>query len=294
MIRTSSKAPRKAQILLQGAESCSRTAFREHDRDDLFGVLFGRLGALFKAAFLGPFFGLLSRVFGPFGRIFTPPESLLEASWGPLGGLLGSPGGLSGRRARFLSSSSLSWPPLGAFLGPASAFFSGSGVVLRPCWAILGLSPGLRGPSWSVLGASWTVLERRNAEKARRPKTSKKTNDNQRFWLLGAPLGGLLGRLRGLRELSWGVFGPSWQFLRLSMRVLERSQGVLGPSWGLFRAIFSFLWRLRGRLEALLGHHGALSGPRGAVLEPFWEPLGRSWSVGTPKKGGSQKHRKNK
>ena len=49
MIGTSSRAPRKEQILLQGGESCSRTAFQEHDRDDLSGVLLGRLGALSKA-----------------------------------------------------------------------------------------------------------------------------------------------------------------------------------------------------------------------------------------------------
>ena len=164
---------------------------------------------------------------------------------------------------------------------------------MRPCWAILGLSPGLWGPSWGRFGSPLDGLgasERRRREVA---KNIEKPNENQRFWLLGAPLGGLLGRLRGLRELSWGVFGPSWQFLRLSMRVLERSRGVWGPCWSLLGAIFKLLWRLWGRLEALLGHHGALSGPRGAVLEPFWEPLRRSWSVGTPKKGDSQKHRKN-
>ena len=37
-----------------------------------------------------------------------------------------------------------------------------------------------------------------------------------------------MGRLRGLMELSWAVFEPSWPFLRLSMRVLERSRAVLG------------------------------------------------------------------
>ena len=257
MIRTSSKAPRKAQILLQGAESCSRTAFREHDRDDLFGVLFGRLGALFKAAFLGPFFGLLSRVFGPFGRIFTPPESLLEASWGPLGGLLGSPGGLSGRRARFLSSSSLSWPPLGAFLGPASAFFSGSGVVLRPCWAILGLSPGLRGPSWGRFGSPLDGLgasERRKSEKA---KNLEKTNENQRFWPLRALSGRLFGACRGVLAASWAVLGSSWTCsgdLGASRGELGASRGALGPSWsGPGQA-----WGVWGAPEPPGGRHGGL------------------------------------
>ncbi len=50
------------------------------------------------------------------------------------------------------------------------------------------------------MGASWAVLERRKAEKARKQKNIEKTNENQRFWPLGALWGGIL-------KASWGVSG---------------------------------------------------------------------------------------
>ena len=87
---------------------------------------------------------------------------------------------------------------------------------------------GLLGRLGALVGASRAVLERRKEGKARKQKNIEKTNENQRFWPLGALLGGLLGRVGGLMEPSWGVLGATWQFLRLSMRVLERSRGVLG------------------------------------------------------------------
>eukprot|EP00959_Pyramimonas_sp_CCMP1952_P154597 3234124-Pyramimonas_sp.AAC.1 len=56
-------------------------------------------------------------------------------------------------------------------------------------------------------------------------------------------------------EFSWNVFGPSWPFLKLSMRVLERSRAVLGG------------------LELFLAVPGAVrdasDAPRGA-LHPPW------------------------
>ena len=96
---------------------------------------------------------------------------------GRLGQLLGRLGALMGRRGRLLGR-------LGAH------------------WAVLGASWGLLGRLGAVLGGYWAVLERRKAEKPKMTKTSKKNNENQRFWPLRALLGGIL-------EASWGVLGAS-------------------------------------------------------------------------------------
>ena len=235
MIGTASRAPRKEQIPLKGGESCSRTAFREHDRDCLCGVLVGRLGALLRASWAvsepscgKPAWALFVPARAPLGAFGGASSGLLRASWGPLGGLLGPPGGLLGRRARFFGSSSLSWAPLGGLLG---AIVSPLGRLLGRLEALLGRLGALLGPSgaileqfWEPLGRSWSV----GKPKKREGRKHRKTNENQRFWPLGALLGGLLGRVGGLMEPSWGVLGATWQFLRLSMRVLERSRGVLG------------------------------------------------------------------
>ena len=98
-----------------------------------------------------------------------------------------------------------SWALLGAFSGPFATFIGGSGVVFRPSWAILRLSPGPRGPSWSRFGRRWAVLERRNSEKARRPKTSKKLMKINDVGLLGLSW-----------EASWDAFGASWSSLGTS------------------------------------------------------------------------------
>ena len=93
---------------------------------------------------------------------------------------------------------------------------------------------------------------------------------------------------QGLRTASWESFGglseASWGRLEVSCGGdLDISVRIplfgplLGPSWN----PFNFLGRLWGRLEALLGRLGALFRPPRAVLEPLWQPLGRSWSVGT-------------
>eukprot|EP00959_Pyramimonas_sp_CCMP1952_P013587 286740-Pyramimonas_sp.AAC.1 len=49
-----------------------------------------------------------------------------ETSWRPVGGLLGPPGGLLGRKARLFGSWSPLWAPLG--------------LLLEPSWGLLGLS----------------------------------------------------------------------------------------------------------------------------------------------------------
>ena len=149
-----------------------------------------------------------------------------------------------------------SWPVLGA-----------SWAVLGPSWGVLGPSWGPLGPSGGSLGGlvgrlgavletSWAVLERREAEKARRPKTSKNTMEIDDFCRSG----------------------PSWEASReASGGVLEASGAVLGQS----RASWAHLWACRGsprpifrRARALRSRLGSLLGPSWRVLEPPWAARG--------------------
>ena len=66
----------------------------------------------------GPLGGCFEGSWGPFEGLFWASFCPLGGFLGPLWGLSGPPGGLLGRRARCFGSSSLSWAPLGAFLGP--------------------------------------------------------------------------------------------------------------------------------------------------------------------------------
>ena len=123
---------------------------------------------------LAEFWGLLGAVLGPLG-----------ASFGPLGRLLGRLGGLLGPL----------WGLLGAFWGGGLDFsVLGSPLepLLGPSWGLLvrlgrhlGRLGGPLGPFrgrlgsfvgrlGAILGASWAVLERPEAEKARTQKTLKK------------------------------------------------------------------------------------------------------------------------
>ena len=106
---------------------------------------------------------------------------------------------------------------------------------------------------------------------------------------LGSP-GAFAGPLGGLSEASWGRLGS----LGAEISIFQFAFPLLGPSSGLLGTILSSLGRLFDRLEAPLGRLGALFRPPGAVLEAFWELLGRSWSVGAPKKREGKKHWKNK
>ena len=103
----------------------------------------------------------------------------------------------------------LSWGPLGAessifqfvfpLLAPSWGLLGASFSLLQRLWgrleALLGHLGALSGPPGSVLERFGSLLdglgasERRKSEKA---KNLEKTNENQRFWLLGAVLGGLL------------------------------------------------------------------------------------------------------
>ena len=103
-----------------------------------------------------------------------------------------------------------------------------------PFWGSLGLPGSPFGWLWGDFGASQAasdaqktaVLERREAEKRRTPKFTKKTTENQgclmfaSWGLLGSALGGLFG----------AVLEASWAILRSRRSLLERSCDVLGVS----------------------------------------------------------------
>ena len=183
----------------------------------------------------------------------------------------GSPGGLSEASWALLEASwggelvlMVRLPSLGPSWGLRGDSFS----LLQRLWvrlkALLGHLGALSGPPGSVverfgslsdgLGAS----ERRKSENAKNFGKTKWKSTNLTSWgfrgrPLGAPSGpqgALLGHLRALLGFPESIHAR-----------LGTPAGGLGPSWGLFGTIFRFLWRLRARLEALLGHHGALSGP---------------------------------
>ena len=129
--------------------------------------------------------------------------SLLEPSWGPLGP---------------------SWRPLGPSWGPLGLF-----------WGSLG---GLLGYVGAIFGASWAVVERREAEKARTPKSFKNLRKINDLCLLG-PSGECFWRPLGA---SWKRLGPSGGYFGVldrsfcdsgpSRTVLGASWGTLAPSWG--------------------------------------------------------------
>ena len=168
----------------------------------------------------------------------------LGASWRPLGAS-SDPLGAENEILNFLvallgplgASSGPSWGPLGRLLGVLGP----SRYVLGPSWGCLGGLPGCLG---ALFRASRAVLERRKSEKARKPKTSKNTMENQRFWPLGALLGGFFGASWGVLEASWAVLRPSWAssgpleaFLAIfRARVACREQFGSGPglSWRLW------------------------------------------------------------
>ena len=106
-----------------------------------------------------PLGGLLEAVLRPLGCLFW-------GSWGPLGALLGPPGGLLRRKAGFFSVWCRAGAPLGLVLGASWVVLGGSWAVLGPSWRPLGPSwDGLRGSlghlgaSLGLFGASWGRFE---------------------------------------------------------------------------------------------------------------------------------------
>ena len=125
---------------------------------------------------------------------------------------------------------------------------------LGPPWGPLGPSEGSLGPSWgplggllgrlgAILGVSWAVLERREDENAKTPKSFKNHLEINDFCLSGPSW-----------EASWRLPGASWR--------------PLGPSWG-------HLGRLRPMcrcLETVLGSLGGLLGLSWHVFDPSGAP----------------------
>ncbi len=175
------------------------------------------------------------------GVLVGPSCGVWVAAWRPLGASSGPLGGLLGLRARNVRSG----PPSGHSLGTVLGAFCASGRRLGPSWCTFGPfgDPlgGLLGRPGATLGASWAVLARGEAEKARTPKFLKNVWEIHDFCLLGLswerswrpfgasrrPLGPSGGR-QGVLDRSFGDSGPSWI-------VLGASWGTLGPSWDFFR-----------------------------------------------------------
>ena len=112
----------------------------------------------------------------------------------------------------------------------------------------------------ALLEASWAVFERREAEKARRPKSFQNFRKTDDFGLLGLsseaswkPLGALLGPLGCLLGPFGGFLGPSWGILG----------AFLGPSWRLPETCLSFRGPVFSRLGPVSGLLGALLWPPG-------------------------------
>ena len=87
------------------------------------------------------FGGFVEASWGPLGSLLGVSRGLSGAFWGPLGASLD----FSGPRARNVRSGPPSGPALGAVLGASWAILEASGAVLGPSGAVLG-------PSWRPVG----------------------------------------------------------------------------------------------------------------------------------------------
>ena len=153
----------------------------------------------------------------------------------PFGALLGSLGALLGRLGALLGRLGSLLDGLGASEGRKSEKakniektmkINDFGLLERSreaSWEPLGASWRPLGPSWSGLRSFLGGLGASEKRKRENAKNIEKTNENQRFWLLGALFGGLL-------EVSWGVLEVSWAVLEASWGALGPSFAVLGPS----------------------------------------------------------------
>ena len=176
----------------------------------------------------------------------------LGASWGPLGA--------EGLVFQFLVPLlGLSWARLGGPFGLSWAALGPCWVPLGPSWGRLGQSWGRLGGSWGrlreVLGASWTLLERREAESVKTSKTFKNLWKSHDFCFLG------LSWEASWRhpEASWRHLGPSggniWR-LGIIFRRLGALLGCLGGLFGRFWPVFGLSWARLGPAEQLPGAAG--------------------------------------
>ena len=169
----------------------------------LLGCSWGPLRAL-----LGLFWGVLGPSWGSFWRSGGPLRAILEATAEKRGRRqFPSP---PGRLKKSILGPS--WAALGALLGALGAVLGPSGAPLGP-----------------LLGHLGAILRPRMAigsEKARKQKILIFP------WFLKdvGLLGGLLGRLRGHLEPSWGDLGASWSIVGAILRHLGVSWAILEPS----------------------------------------------------------------
>ena len=132
-----------------------------------------------------------------------------------------------GRRFLLLALLRL-WEPLGLFWGPLGLFGGRLGRLL--------------GHLGAILRASWAVLERREAQIARTPKTFKNQWKSNDFCFLGPSW-----------EASWRPLGASW-------RPLGPSGGHLGRPGAIFRRLLVLFDRLDGPPRRPLARFGTLVG----------------------------------
>ena len=160
-------------------------------------------------------------------------------------------------------------PRLGTLLEPSCG-------PLGPHWRPLGPSWGALGPSWgplaslwgslggllgylgAILGAYWAVLECREAEKARTPKSFKNHWRINDFCLLVPSW-----------ECSWRPLGPSWSVGKPKRREHQNLSNIEGKTvhfapWG---PLGSALGGLLGRFGNLLSRLGASGSRKGVTAK---------------------------
>ena len=196
------------------------------------GTILGASCAVLEAplaAILGPSCCHLGRLLGSSWGPLAPFGRPLGAFEGPVGGLLGRLAALLGLLGRFgailgprgqssrllrakklICLKNICFPKgLGRFL-LVRAFL---GVLLEPCWGVLGDSRGVVKPSWEPLGLSWTVSERSwNVSVAswavlERPSAASEQSES----LPGPPRGGNTGVPEMFRRWA-GAPGPGARY----------------------------------------------------------------------------------
>ena len=137
------------------------------------------LGSLLEASW-GLLGGVLGASWRPLRGLLGPLGGLLEASWGSLGAPRGGLGAILGAFCKIVKLSSpcvalecdleATWSRLGVVLGSS---WGGLGVVLGRLGALLGSLGALLEPLGALLEASWGHLGRLRAQSGEVAKTLK-------------------------------------------------------------------------------------------------------------------------
>ena len=133
------------------------------------------------------------------------------------------------------------------------------GALLERYWGALGRSWGrlgaFMGPSLGSLGPPWSNSEASQAIWQRKCEKAKTLKNISRMCLNDFGFGGLLRRVRGHLEPSWGGLGPSWRYV-----VSHRE-----PTWTSLRHLAGQRKAHRARLEPSWTK-SSQGGPRKAKL----------------------------